>query len=190
MSLPHVLLGMLSRPASGYDLGQEFQKAIRHFWSAELAQIYPTLAKLEKQGFLESEPAPSEKGPPRKVYRRTPAGREELVNWLLQGPIVRSERMPYLTQVFFLGEVTAEASIEFFRALRDDFRAHHEELLAVERHWSEEDPRYPDDLPMDELHRQMTLVLGIRKYRLIHEWCQDCIDRLQRRRTDPHMPAP
>lgn len=172
---------MLSQPASGYDLGQEFQKAIRHFWSAELAQIYPALAKLEKQGFLESERAPSEKGPPRKVYRRTEAGREELVNWLLQGPIVRSERMPYLTQVFFLGEAPVDEAIRFFETLRDDFIAHHQELVTIEKQWSAEDPRYPDDLPLDELHRQMTLVLGIRKYRVIWEWCQECVERLERK---------
>ena len=181
MSLPHVLLGMLSRPASGYDLGQEFQKAIRHFWSAELAQIYPTLARLERDGLLESERAPSEKGPPRKVYRRTEAGREALVDWLLQGPIVRSERMPYLTQVFFLGEAPLPESIGFFEALRDDFQAHHEELAAIEAGWKAEDPRYPDALPLDEMHRQMTLVLGIRKYRLIAEWADECAQRLRAR---------
>lgn len=174
---------MLSRPASGYDLGQAFQQAIRHFWSAELAQIYPALAKLEKQGLLDSERVPSEKGPPRKVYRRTAAGREALVDWLLQGPIVRSERMPYLTQVFFLGETSLEEAIRFYEALRDDFRAHHAELVEIERGWRSEDPRYPDALEPGELHQQMTLDLGIRKYRLIHEWCQDCIDRLERRRN-------
>ena len=56
MSLPHILLGMLREPATGYDLGKRFKQSLAHFWHADLAQIYPTLKKLEQQGFLKSKP--------------------------------------------------------------------------------------------------------------------------------------
>ena len=182
MSLPHVLLGMLAEPASGYDLKQYFSQSVRHFWSAELSQIYPALSKLEKQGLLTSQTQPSEKGPPRKIYSRTRAGRDSLREWLADGPIVRSERVAYLTQLFFLDEIPNAGRIRFFENLRDDFQAHQEELLAVEKNWAAQDPNYPDQLSDAELVKQMTLVLGIRKYGVIRDWCQECLDRLKRRR--------
>ncbi|MYK68861.1 MAG: PadR family transcriptional regulator, partial [Gammaproteobacteria bacterium] len=43
MSLDHILLGLLRDPATGYDLKSAFSERIRHFWSAELSQIYPAL---------------------------------------------------------------------------------------------------------------------------------------------------
>ena len=184
MSLPHVLLGMLSTPATGYDLRQQFEQSIRHFWSAELSQIYPTLAKLERDGLLEGHRERSDRGPMRKVYTRTPEGRDALVAWLLQGPMVRSERMPYLTQAFFLDEASLAGAIAFYEQLRNDFDAQVRELEAVERHWREQDPRYPDELPLDEMVKQMVLELGLRKYALIRDWCQDCLDRLAVRRAE------
>ena len=54
MSLDHILLGLLREPATGYDLGNAFSENVRHFWSAELSQIYPTLKRLEQRGMLRS----------------------------------------------------------------------------------------------------------------------------------------
>ena len=87
MSLQHILLGMLEQPASGYDLKQAFEQQQAHYWSANLAQIYPTLNRMEEKGLLASAEQPSPKGPPRRVYRRTSAGREALVDWLTGGPV-------------------------------------------------------------------------------------------------------
>ena len=181
MSLPHVLLGMLASPASGYDLKQYFGQSVRHFWSAELSQIYPALAKLEKEGLLSATSAPSDKGPRKKIYKRTAAGRRELREWLSGGPIVRTERIAYLTQLFFLDEAPLDVRIRFFEELRDDFADHLAELQAVEDGWRKEDPRYPDDLPDEALVKQMVLDMGLRKYALTVEWCEDCLTRLRAR---------
>lgn len=181
MSLPHVLLGMLAEPASGYDLKQMFEQSVRHFWSAELSQIYPTLKRLEDDGLLSSNAEPSDKGPPRKIYQRTRKGRDALRDWLAGGPMVRTERIAYLTQLFFLDEIPLEGRIRFLEQLRDDFAAHVKELEAVEQHWRSQDPRYPDELPDDALYKQMTLTLGLRKYRMTRDWCEECLDRLRKR---------
>ena len=76
MSLEHILLGMLRSSRSGYDLRHEFEYGAKHFWSAELSQIYPTLKRMESRGWLESRLEPSPKGPDRRVYERTKAGSE------------------------------------------------------------------------------------------------------------------
>jgi PadR family transcriptional regulator, regulatory protein AphA len=105
MSLDHILLGFLREPASGYDLKAMLEKVSRHFWHAELSQIYPTLKRLERQGLLESRSQPPDRGPDRRVYRITDEGRTELHRWLQDGPAVGRDRLEYVAQVFFLGQL-------------------------------------------------------------------------------------
>lgn len=182
MSLPHVLLGMLAEPGSGYDLKQYFSQSIRHFWSAELSQIYPALARLEQQGLLESRSVASDKGPRRKVYRRTDAGRKALREWLADGPILRAERIAYLTQVFFLDEIPPAERRRFMTALKRDFEEHLAELEAIDAGWREDDENYPDRLPDAVLFKQMTLRLGILRFRATVEWCEECLVRMGQRK--------
>jgi PadR family transcriptional regulator, regulatory protein PadR len=42
--------------------------------------IYPLLGRLEQRGLLDSYRAPAASGPPRRYYRVTDAGRDELVS--------------------------------------------------------------------------------------------------------------
>ncbi|MBT8061331.1 MAG: PadR family transcriptional regulator [Xanthomonadales bacterium] len=181
MSLPHVLLGMLAEPASGYDLKQRFEQSVRYFWYAELSQIYPALAKLEKQGLLRSKQAPSDKGPSKKIYTRTGKGKRALQEWLSDGPVLRTERLAYLTQLFFLDEIPNARRIEFMQELRDDFAQRLEELKLIERNWASEDARFPDNLPDGELVKHMTLRSGLMKYAMMVEWCEECLGRLESR---------
>lgn len=176
-----MLLGMLAEPASGYDLKKVFGQSVRHFWYAELSQIYPALAKMEKEGLLSSKSVASDKGPNRKIYSRTHKGKKALHDWLADGPICRTERLSYLTQVFFLENIAADQRISFMEALKADFAERLEELQSIEKHWSENDPRYPDDLPDQELFRQMTLRSGLLKYQVMVEWCRECLERMRNR---------
>ncbi len=184
MSLPHVLLGMLASPASGYDLKQRFGQSVRHFWHAELSQIYPVLSKLEKDGMLTSENVPSDKGPSRKIYSRTARGTSSLKSWISDGPVCRTERLAYLTQLFFLDAVNMAQRISFMENLRSDFAERLGELKAIEENWSSEDPRYPDELPDQELYKQMTLRSGLMKYKMMTEWCEECLNRMKKRTTE------
>jgi PadR family transcriptional regulator PadR len=43
--------------------------------------LYPVLRSLESSGLLESEVEPSVSGPPRRYYRITAYGRENLEKW-------------------------------------------------------------------------------------------------------------
>jgi len=120
MSLKHILLGMLVKPASGYDLKKEFEHSLNNFWNAELAQIYPTLNKLELEGLISSKMLPSSQGPNRKVYSRLKAGQKELANWLKLGPIVPKTRIAYVAQFYFLEELSSEKRLEFVYTLQRD----------------------------------------------------------------------
>jgi len=85
MSLPHVLLGLLTRgPASGWDLKARLARDPAIGWDADLAQIYPAMKRLLRGGFVAMKRRRSPKGPARREYRLTPAGRRELLRWLAE----------------------------------------------------------------------------------------------------------
>jgi len=181
MSLQHILLGMLEQPASGYQLKQAFEQQQAHYWSANLAQIYPTLNRMEDKGLLTSTEQASPKGPPRRVYQRTKAGRKALVDWLRQGPEVHTDRLSWLAQVGFLSSLNRSGQVEFLQALRDEFQRHRQELLDIESHWKAADPGFPDALEEPDLFAHFTLRLGVKKYATIIDWCDECLEHLERR---------
>ena len=182
MSLKHILLGMLRHPSSGYDLKKKFNTSLRHFWRAELSQIYPQLQKLEQRGFLTSATDVPDKGPPRKIYHRTAEGREELISWLAEGPIVGEEKISYLAQVNFLGELPCtEQALEYMQQLRDYMSDWLIQLEEIEREWAANDGRYPDALPDAEFYSQLTLALGRAKVKANIDWCEQCMQRIRAR---------
>ncbi len=121
MSLPHVLLGLLSRaPASGWDLKSRMARDLALGWDAELPQIYPALRRLFRGGFVVMKRRRSEKGPPRREYRITPAGRRELHEWLAEPLALPRPRDAALARIAFLERQPREA-----RAARLlEYRAH------------------------------------------------------------------
>src|SRR3954464_14241276 len=85
MSVRHALLALLSEgPKYGLQLGQEFEAGTGEIWPLNTGQVYTTLQRLERDGFVEAED-PVEEGP-QKRFRLTPAGREELHAWLRTAP--------------------------------------------------------------------------------------------------------
>ena len=68
MSLPQLLLGLLRSPAPGYELKQQLDALYSHAWNADLPQIYRTLIRMERDGWLAATPEPSDRGPERRVY--------------------------------------------------------------------------------------------------------------------------
>lgn len=182
MALEHILLGMLRTPASGYDLKAEFAASISHFWAAELSQIYPMLQRLEKRGLLTSKTEPSDRGPPRKVYSLTKAGRAELRAWLQRPPQINTERIEWLAQLWFMDELgDTERALTFLTALRGDLALELATLERIEAHWRSEDSRYPDQLPDDAFFPQLTLASGLKKGRARIEWADECIARTKAR---------
>ncbi|MDH3224208.1 MAG: PadR family transcriptional regulator [Gemmatimonadota bacterium] len=183
MSLDHILLGYLQTPATGYDLGREFEEGARHFWFAERSQIYPTLRRMEKRGWLESHQAPSERGPQRKVYTRTQEGLAELRTWLTEEPRIGHERLAYIAQAAFLGSVPdLEDAIQVVRRMRAVWE---QKLAYLEYAESEVLAQAGDwlDQPREAFHMYSALRLGLAQYRAKLAWCEETIHRLERRRA-------
>ena len=183
MSLPHILLGLCREPSSGYDLKSVFDVAIRHFWAAELSQIYPTLRRLERDGLLESRIEPSSRGPERRVYRSTQAGRAALREWLVGGPDFRDERSVFAAQVFLLGELgSPDDSEAFIRRLREAFVERSAALAAVEDSADEDLAASPAELDHEEFHHQLTLRMGIHVFGARIAWCDEALRLLAERK--------
>ncbi len=120
MSLPHVLLGLLSRAsASGWDLKARLEVDPALGWDATLAQIYPALERLRRGGFVSVRKRRSPNGPPRREYRVTPAGLRELRTWLAEPPSRRRERDPAIARLAFLEARPPAERVTILHALRD-----------------------------------------------------------------------
>jgi DNA-binding PadR family transcriptional regulator len=127
----YLILGMLSQgKKTGYAIKRAVDRSTRFFWAASLAQVYPELSALERDGYVVSAQEPHG-ARPRKVYRLTNTGRAALGAWL------RSECTPEfefrdegLLRLFFADAMPLEETIELVRRLRvraeeadRDFRA-------------------------------------------------------------------
>ena len=171
MSLPHALLGLLSYgPAAGYDLRTAFDLPAYLFWQVSLPQVYRTLRRMEREGWLVSTIEPQEGKPSRRVYRLTPAGRQELTRWLGETPPVPETRHPLLVKLFF-GSAAPPGSLA---AHVEAWRAHYAQLL---RRYRTEFPaaieaaaRQPG-AAADAPYWRLTLEFGRRHARMMGEWC-------------------
>ncbi len=102
MSLPHVLLGLLSeQPRTGYELARVLREDLDHVWRAEFSQIYPALARLRRAGQVHLKVLGPRGGPRRNLYRVTAAGRRELRSWL-SAPLPGRGKDPLFARVAFL----------------------------------------------------------------------------------------
>ena len=188
MSLDHILLGLLREPATGYDLKNVFSETVRHFWSARLSQIYPTLERLEQQEMLRSRREPSPKGPDRKVYAVTEKGRAELLTWLRSEPAVGTERFAYLAQLYFMDAVgDIHETQAFMSQLRDHFSGWLDQLRAVERDIVDTygDPEGYEDAGF---HHFAALRMGIHSLAAKVAWCEETLVAIDRRIAG-HQPA-
>src|SRR6266545_3086764 len=85
MSVRHALLALLSEgPKYGLRLRQEFEVRTGEVWPLNVGQVYTTLQRLERDGFVESDDTGDDG--PQKRFRITSDGEVELLGWLRTPP--------------------------------------------------------------------------------------------------------
>lgn len=182
MSVDKIILGLLRRPATGYELKAAFDRTVRHFWAAELSQIYVTLRRLERQGWLKVRMGPSLKGPARKIYGRTPAGRAALRAWLASEPTFDDERYTYLAQVFFMAELSDwEWSVRFIERLRRKRADQLSTFRQIEKDRFGVHGGSTDHLSDEAFYQYLTLRSGIRTMTARVKWCDEVKGRIEQR---------
>jgi len=89
MSVRHALLALLSEgPKYGLQLREEFEARTGDVWPLNVGQVYTTLQRLERDGFIESDDAGDDG--PQKGFLITADGERELASWLRTPPDLSS----------------------------------------------------------------------------------------------------
>lgn len=132
MSLDYAILGFLqSADLSGYDLKRQcFDYDVAHFWTADQAQVYRTLDRLEARGDVSVTPKRQRNKPDRRVYSITGDGRDRLREWAEEPHPLPPYRDPFLIQIRFSDSLDDESIIRNLRSRRDL----HQDRLDVLRH--------------------------------------------------------
>jgi PadR family transcriptional regulator, regulatory protein AphA len=129
MSLRYAILGFLSStPASGYQIGREFQDGAGSYWSALPSQIYPELQELERLRWIAGEVSTADRLR-KKIFRLTPLGEDELKKWVEADNDYPPERDGERLKLIFLDGSPPETIRRHLAA----HRAHHAARLALWR---------------------------------------------------------
>ncbi|CAA9570814.1 MAG: Transcriptional regulator, PadR family [uncultured Thermomicrobiales bacterium] len=77
--IPTLILAVLAQaPAHGYAIARVIERDSANALRLREGSLYPALRALEQQGFISSGWVEPERGPARKVYTLTDAGRTDL----------------------------------------------------------------------------------------------------------------
>jgi len=178
MSLPHAVLGFLrAGPMTGYDLKKRFDATVRHFWPADRAQIYRSLARLAEQGWADVERRPQRGRPDQRLHRITRAGREELERWLTTPQPAPEVREASLIQVFFADAVPDARARAILREQRAALEA---QMAGLEGLGVTPDPQRDPKRrhARERFYRGLTLDHGITMLRAEIAWLETAIERL------------
>jgi PadR family transcriptional regulator, regulatory protein AphA len=142
------VLGMLLFGArSGYAIKKATDVSMRFFWPTSLAQVYPELARLERDGLV-TRHDDSQGARPRSAYEVTADGEAALREWLRAGgeapPRFRDEGM---LRLYFADALTPQEQLRLVRRLRQRVAAGEaelrDEILPLAEAMGEDGPRFP-----------------------------------------------
>ncbi|CAB4701640.1 MAG: PadR family transcriptional regulator [Actinobacteria bacterium] len=131
--LEHALLVALSeQPAAGLDLTKRFSRSIGYFWGASHQQIYRTLARMERDGWVRATALAQQGKPDKRVYDVTPAGAEALAAWLAEPTQTHTLRSELAVKLRGASYGEREAVLDVVRANLADHHIrldHYEQLM-------------------------------------------------------------
>jgi DNA-binding PadR family transcriptional regulator len=177
MSVRYALLGLLAQqPRNGYELRSAFEALVGggENWDVKPAQVYTTLDRLERAGFVEKKRTGKGEGSRKGAYAITEAGRASLREWFGRGVDsrhVQDEFFVKLAACMISGEADPAAVIQTQRvhllrqlhdatAIRDSFDPHAEmaQILLLDKAMMhlEADLRWLDitEQRLDEVKKQ------------------------------------
>ncbi|MDP1982334.1 MAG: PadR family transcriptional regulator [Sulfuritalea sp.] len=173
MSLDHALLvSLLEKPSSGYELARRFERSIGYFWHATHQQIYRVLSRMETASWVSAKVQAGEAAPDRKEYSVTTAGRAELSRWLaepLEPEGIRDALMVKLRGAAFGDAASLIPELEHHRAA-------HANRLTCYRVIEARD--FAGALDRQRAMQYMVLKSGIRFEQGWLEWCEEVLSLL------------
>jgi PadR family transcriptional regulator, regulatory protein AphA len=180
-SLELALLGLIAEqhPRSGYDLVQTFRASMVHYWHAHPGQIYPTLERMERDGWIAGREVIQRGRPNKRIYSISSEGRRVLLEWLGSPYEQLKMKNPPLLKSRFLGHLGADGARAKFAEMRGAMASYLEVLRGCERAIAEHGGAYRD---VNQMFVYFTLRRGIEFARNEVEFCEWAIAQIDRHR--------
>jgi DNA-binding PadR family transcriptional regulator len=178
MSVRHALLALLSEgPKYGLQLRQEFEARTGEVWPLNVGQVYTTLQRLERDGFVASDDTTDEGA--QKNFQITAEGETELTRWLRTPPDLSSPPRDELVVKVLVALRVPGIDV------RDVIQVHRRYLVELMQQWT----RLKEDDAQFDL--SFALVVDAELFRLdsVIRWLDAADGRLKRAAIAP-VPAP
>ncbi|MEU3370487.1 PadR family transcriptional regulator [Streptomyces sp. NPDC006660] len=180
MALEHaILVSLLEKPGSGYELARRFERSIGYFWTATHQQIYRVLKRMESDGWIDAREVAQRMRPDKKEYSVAAPGRDALSEWL-QAPIepesVRHELAVKIRGAAFDDPAALLREVERHRRAHADRLARY--LAGERRDFIEAEAPETPDAGRELQH--VVLRGGIAYERMTLTWLDDVIATLNR----------
>jgi DNA-binding PadR family transcriptional regulator len=139
MSVRYGLLALLDEaPSHGYQLKTAFERRTGGNWALNIGQVYTTIQRLERDGFVESVDGDATDDD-RREYRITATGRAQLGEWFDHPVVAEAPARDELTIKVLLA--VAAGDIDVTALLQRQRRASVEQLQAYTRRKAKADPK-------------------------------------------------
>ncbi|MED4582923.1 PadR family transcriptional regulator [Brevibacillus choshinensis] len=180
-TLAYGLLGLVARtPSSGYDLMLQLQP----YWQAKHSQIYPLLAKLEQEGYMQFTRVHQTDRPDKKVYSITDKGEIALKMWLEEPtaePVVRDE---LVLKAYCLQLTDEKAAHAMFRERIDHCREQAQMFEHIMKEMEQQTEGHPDHPDHPAFSDYILLSWGCRRMQEDMKWCEWVLELLQKRKKE------
>ncbi|MGW7080233.1 PadR family transcriptional regulator [Streptomyces sp. NPDC054866] len=180
MALEHaILVSLLEKPGSGYELARRFERSIGYFWTATHQQIYRVLKRMESDGWIDVRDVPQQARPDKKEYSVAALGRSALSQWLhepIEPESVRHELAVKIRGAAFDDPVALIHEVERHRQAHTDRLARY--LAGELRDFTGPDAPCVPDAGQELQH--VVLRGGIAYERMTLAWLDDVLATLHR----------
>ena len=156
------------------------KERVGFFWQARHSQIYPELARLEKEGMVVHRVVEQKDRPDKKVYEITDTGLAALKEWVTAPVQPRPARDELVLKAYSLWLADPQKAFALFS---EQEQRHKEQLLRyeeieawMEREWGRE----LDRVGSPKFASYAALQRGIIYERGYAEWCRWVADRLEK----------
>ncbi|MER6098559.1 PadR family transcriptional regulator [Streptomyces sp. NPDC001728] len=184
MAIEHaILVSLLEKPGSGYELDRRFERSIGYFWTASHQQIYRVLKRMEGDGWIDVRDVPQQGRPDKKEYSVADPGRSALSAWLhrpVEPESLRHDLAVKIRGAAFDDPAALIHEVERHRQAHTERLAHY--LAGEERDFTGPDAPGAAGGPPDAGRELQHVVLrgGIAYERMTLAWLDDVLATLHR----------
>ncbi|MGH7933020.1 MAG: PadR family transcriptional regulator [Candidatus Binataceae bacterium] len=166
-------------PVSGYDLVKIFDLSVAHYWHAHHGQIYPTLARMDRSGWVRQRHVIQHGRPSKRLYTITAAGRAKPREWL-EGPFEALKlKHASLLRRRFLAHLGADGAIAKLAEETAAWKEYLARFRAIERDYFDAGNTNRD---ANSMFSYFTLRRGIDFVEGNIPWCDWAIGEIERNR--------